>query len=325
MAFKDILGNERQKKILRRALQKKRIPNSLLFCGPEGVGKERMALVLAKAMNCEKKKDDACEVCSSCRAISRANFPDVMSIAPEENVIKIDQMRILKQTAYFKPMVGKKRVFIVDEAEKMNEEAANSLLKILEEPPLFSHIVLVTPNPDLIKPTIKSRCQIISFQPISREDIERILIEKGFGREKAKIVSLLVGGNLKRALSLEWEEVQSKREQAWELLMSLIRKENVTAFIRNYASPRRLAREELEQVLEILSSYCRDLILIKEKGDICYLMNPDYIEAYRKTEDLLSLDKSMDYLEKIDYALYVMPKNLNMNLLITSLFSNMMG
>ncbi len=325
MAFKDILGNERQKKILRRALQRKRIPNSLLFCGPEGVGKERMALVLAKAMNCKKKKDDACEVCSSCQAISRANFPDVMIIAPEENVIKIDQMRILKQTAHFKPMVGDKRIFIINEAEKMNEEAANSLLKILEEPPLFSHIVLVTANPELIKLTIKSRCQIINFQPVSREDIEKILIEKGFEREKAKVVSLLVRGNLKRAQSLEWEEIQSKREQAWELLMSLTRKENVAGLIRNYVSPRPLAREEMEQLLEILSSYCRDLILIKEKADIRYLMNPDYIEAYRKTEDLLSLDRSMDYLEKIDYALYVMPKNLNMNLLITSLFSTMMG
>lgn len=325
MAFKDILGNERQKKILRRALQKKRIPNSLLFCGPEGVGKESMALVLAKAMNCETKRDDACEVCSSCRAISRANFPDVMKISPEKNVIKIDQMRVLKQTAYFKPMMGKKRVFIVAEAEKMNEEASNSLLKILEEPPLFSHIVLVTPNPDLIRPTIKSRCQVISFQPVSREDIEKILIEKGCEKEKAKIISLLVRGNLKRALSLEWEEVQAKREQAWELFLALVRREKIAAFMRDYAPPRGLSKEELEQVLEILSSYCRDFILIKEKGDIRYLMNPDYFGEYRKTEDLLSLEKSMDYLEKIDYALYVMPKNVNMNLLVTSFFSNMIG
>jgi len=207
----------------------------------------------------------------------------------------------------------------------MNEEASNSLLKILEEPPLFSHIVLVTPNPDLIRPTIKSRCQVINFQPVSREDIEKILIEKGFGKEKAKIISLLVRGNLKRALSLEWEEVQTKREQAWEFFVALVRRENVAAFMRNYATPRGLARGELEQVLEILSSYCRDLILIKEKGDIRFLMNPDYFEEYRKAEDLLSLERSMDYLEKIDYALYVMPKNVNMNLLITSFFSSMIG
>ncbi len=325
MAFKDILGNERQKKILRKALQKDRIPNSMLFCGLEGVGKKSLALVLAKAMNCEKKKDDACEVCSPCKAISRDNFPDVMVISPDGNIIKIDQIRILKQTAYLKPMVGQKRVFIVAEAEKMNEEAANSLLKILEEPPLFSHIILVTHNPDVIKPTIKSRCQILSFQPVSREDIEKILLEKGFGKERAKIIALLVGGNLKKALNLEWEEIQAKRAKAWELFLSLLKKEKVATFLKNYVSSRSLRREELEEVLEIFSSFCRDLILIKEKSDIRLLMNPDYAEVFKKTENFLSLSKAMDYLEKIDYAFYAMQKNLNMNLLVTSLFSNLIS
>jgi len=325
MAFKDILGNERQKKILRKALQKDRIPNSMLFCGLEGVGKKSLALVLAKAMNCEKKKDDACEVCSPCKAISRDNFPDVMVISPDGNIIKIDQIRILKQTAYLKPMVGQKRVFIVAEAEKMNEEAANSLLKILEEPPLFSYIILVTHNPDVIKPTIKSRCQILSFQPVSREDIEKILLEKGFGKERAKIIALLVGGNLKKALNLEWEEIQAKRAKAWELFLSLLKKEKVATFLKNYVSSRSLRREELEEVLEIFSSFCRDLILIKEKSDIRLLMNPDYAEVFKKTENFLSLSKAMDYLEKIDYAFYAMQKNLNMNLLVTSLFSNLIS
>lgn len=325
MAFKDILGNERQKKILRKALQKDRIPNSMLFCGLEGVGKKSLALVLAKAMNCEKRKDDACEVCASCKAISRANFPDVMVITPDGNMIKIDQMRILKKIAYLRPMMGKKRVFIVANAEKMNEEAANSLLKILEEPPLFSHIILVTSNPDMIKPTIKSRCQVLSFQPISREDIEKILLERGFEKERAKIVSLLVGGNLTKALNLEWEEIQAKRERAWELFLSLLRQENIATFLRNYSSSRGLMREELEQSLEILSSFCRDLVLIKEKSDIRLLMNPDYAEEFKKTENFLSLDRSLDFIEKIDYALYALQRNLNMNLLITSLFSNLMG
>lgn len=324
MAFKDILGNERQKKILRKALQKDRIPNSMLFCGLEGVGKKSMALVLAKAMNCEREKDDACEVCASCKAINRGNFPDVMVITPDGNMIKIDQMRILKQTAHLRPMKGKRRIFIVTEAEKMNEEAANSLLKILEEPPLFSHIILVTQNLDMIKPTIKSRCQILSFQPILREDIEKILLERGFGEERAKVISLLVRGSLKKALNMEWEEIQAKRGKAWELFLSLLRKENVATFLRNYASSRGLMREELEQLLEILSSFCRDLVLIKEKGDARLLMNPDYGEEFKETANFLSLSRSMDYLEKIDYALYALQKNLNMNLLVTSLFSNLM-
>ena len=105
MAFDDVLGNSRTKRILKKSLERNRIPNSLLFYGPEGVGKRDIALVLAKAMNCLKYRDDACDVCPSCHAIENGNFPDVMVLSPEKNVLKIEQMREMKQTAYLKPMV----------------------------------------------------------------------------------------------------------------------------------------------------------------------------------------------------------------------------
>lgn len=323
MPFKDILGNDRVKKILRKALQKNKLPNSMLFCGPEGVGKKSMALMVAKAINCKRKKDDACESCSSCRAINAKNFPDVIEILPEKNVVKIEQMRILRKLAYLKPMLGKKRIFIVPEAEKMKEEAANSLLKILEEPPLFSYILLITHNPFIILPTIKSRCQILNFMPVSREDIGKNLVEKGFEEEKARIISLFVHGNLKQAMALEWEEVQTKREQAWQLFLSLIKKENIAGFLRNYAySYRGLVKEEWKQIMQILSSFCRDLILLQEKSDVRLLMNPDYGEQLRKTETLLSFEALINFLTKIDYAVSGLEKNLNLNLLVSSFFSN---
>jgi len=323
MAFKDILGHERVKKILRKALQKKKIPNSMLFCGPEGVGKEEMAFMLAKAMNCERKRDDACETCASCRGINARNFPDVMVIQPEGNAIKIEQMRTLRKIAYLKPMTGKKRVFIVTEVEKMTEEAANSLLKVLEEPPLFSYVILVTHNSFLIIPTIKSRCQILNFPPVSREDILKILMEKGYEEEKARVISRLVRGNLKQALDLDWEEIQERREQAWKLLLSLINKENFALFLRNYAfSYKALVKEEWEKILEMLSSFCRDLVLLKEKSDVDLLMNPDYEEKIKKAGELVSLDWLIRCLKRIDTAIYGLNKNLNVNLLVSSFFAN---
>lgn len=322
MAFKDILGNSRVKKILRKALQKNKVPNSMFFCGPRGIGKRDMALVLAKAMNCERKKDDACEVCTSCKAINAGNFPDVIEISPEKDVIVIDQMRMLRKIANLKPMMGKRRVFVVVDADKMKEEAANSLLKILEEPPLFSYIILVANNPFLIMSTIKSRCQVLNFTPVSKEDIGKILVEKGYEENKARIISLLVHGSLKQALSLEWEEVQDKRTKAWQLFLSLLRKGKVALFLRDYAtSQRAIIRDDWEQILEMLSSFCRDSILIKEKGDSRLLMNPDYEEEIRKAETMMSLEALMDCLTKIDYAIYGLEKNLNVNLLVSSFFS----
>ena len=229
MSFNSIAGNTRVKRILKMALQKGRVPNSLLFCGPAGVGKFRMAKELAMALNCLHSGDDSCGECVPCRAIrsgfddegKAGAFPDVMAIQPEKAVIKIDQMKFVKQMAYLKPLSGKKRVFIVDQAETMNEEAANSLLKVLEEPPLFTHIILVTSNPFRILPTIRSRCQILSFSPITREEIERILLENGYPSERARVLAPFVDGNLERALNLDWEEIGLAREEAWKLFLSV--------------------------------------------------------------------------------------------------------
>jgi len=324
MAFQNILGNSRVKTILSKSLQRNRVPHSLLFIGPDGVGKKEMALVVAKALNCLQKTENSCEECTSCVAINKKNFPDVMEVSPQKDVIKIEQMRLLKSTTYLKPMVGKKRVFIISNAEKMREEASNSLLKILEEPPSFSHIFLLTDNPYLILPTIKSRCQVLTFAPVFKEDIEKVLLEKGYDAEKARVISLVVHGNLRYALSLDWDDLQEKRQKAWQVFHALIKKENASVFLKEFSSSRFLERQDLEQIFEILSSFCRDIVLFKEEGDLSHLMNPDYGQDLRETSRHLSLEQALDFLSKIDYSLYALQKNLNVNLLMSSLFSHFM-
>jgi DNA polymerase III delta' subunit len=302
----------------------KRLPNSLLFSGPEGVGKKDVALVVAKALNCLNKRENSCEECSACTAINNRNFPDVMDISPENDVLKIEKMRVLKSTAYLRPMVGKKRVFIISESDRMRDEAANSLLKILEEPPSFSHIILLSHNPYLILPTIKSRCQILTFAPVFKEDIEKVLLEKGYDAEKARGLSLVVRGNLKQALSLDWEDVQEKRQKAWQILYSFLRREKIALHLRDFFSTRHLDKSEMEQVFEVLSSFCRDIILVKENGDRIFLMNPDYEQNIQEAADLLSYEQPLDFLEKMDYSLYALQKNLNVNLLTSSMFVHLM-
>ncbi|MDH7512641.1 MAG: DNA polymerase III subunit delta' [Clostridiales bacterium] len=324
MGFDDVVGNARVKKILRLALQKNRVPNSLLFCGPKGVGEKKMAFVLARAINCERETTDACEQCSTCVAISGRRLPDVWEIGPEGQEIKIDQMRAMKQAAYLRPMVARKRVFIVDEAEKMNEPASNSLLKILEEPPLFSHIILLTSNPHLILSTIKSRCQVLQFTPVGKEDIRKLLVEKGYPEEKARIISLVVRGNMEEALDTDWEEIQNKREEAWAFFLSLLGERGSSAFLNTYAfAQRRLIREDFEKTLEILSSFCRDLMLLKERGEPALLLNPDYGTKLRALEEAASLEKMWDCLSQAERVISGLDKNLNLGLLVSSFYSLM--
>jgi DNA polymerase-3 subunit delta' len=322
MSFKDVIGNSGVKKILHRALKQKKLPNSVLFAGPEGIGKKQTALVIAKALNCLKKASDACEECAHCKAINNGNFPDVMIIAPAKDMLKIDQMRLLKDTAYLKPMAGRKRVFIVCEAEKMNDEASNSLLKILEEPPPFSHIILVTSNPYRIIPTLKSRCQIFPFSPIPKEEIQKALVDKGVQPEKARILSLLVDGNLEKALSLDWDEVRSQRNQAWDLFLALNKREKAASQLKQLSELRSVIKEELAKTLEILATFCRDVILIKEKADPEFLLNPDFEQNLREAAQSLSLSQAMDFLREMDFAIAGMRRNLNVNILVSSIFSN---
>lgn len=322
MGFDSVLGNSRVKKVLRLALQKGRVPNSLLLTGPEGVGKRRLALVLAKAINCRKRRDDACDECPVCRAIEGGRFPDVQEIKPEGQVIRVERVREMRQLAYLRPMAGEKRVFIITEAEKLNDPSANTLLKILEEPPFFSQFILITSNPDLILSTIKSRCQILSFVPIGKAEIAKALEEKGYPEDRARIIALYVGGNLEEALDLEWEEIQEKRREAWTIFRSFLMNEEPASFLRRYGFVQRsIIRDDLEKTLKIMASFCRDLILVKEKGDPGLLLNPDYAKDLRTLENGWSLEQCGRCLRRIDAAMAGLNRYLNMSLIISAFYS----
>lgn len=322
MAFKDVAGNVRIKRILKLALERGRVPNSLLFCGPEGVGKKAMALTLAKTLNCLNLTTDSCDACPSCKAIDKGVHPDVMVIAAEKQEIKIEQTRFLKQMAFLRPMTGKKRVFIVVDASEMSDPAANSLLKVLEEPPLYSHLILVTASPFLLFPTILSRCQTLAFSAIGREEIEKILLERNFGTEQARILALLVDGNLERALDLEWEEVQSLKEQSWALFEALASGDRSALFLERFGALAKAVQEEFGRTLEVFSSFVRDILLLRLGGDPQFLLNPDFEPRLREASAAWTVRRVLGVLEELDFVLAELPKNLNKGLLATTFFSN---
>src|SRR5256714_8882654 len=221
--FSRLIGNDEVKESLRHLLVSGRVPGSLLFTGEEGIGKKLFALELAKAMNCRQRVGiEACDDCSSCRRISRSTFPpfgkdedakerliwsehaDVAMARPYKNIIRVKVMRELEREANFRPFEGAARIFIVEDADTMNDQAANALLKTLEEPPPTSHLILTTSNPTALLPTIRSRCQTIRFAPIPREAIEKFLIEKeAMAAADAKLLARTSRGSLGRALATD--------------------------------------------------------------------------------------------------------------------------
>jgi len=324
MAFKDVAGNQGVRKILRLALERGRVPHSLIFSGPDGVGKMALALTLAKALNCRDLTADSCDECPSCRAVEHESHPDVMALTVEaqKQKVSVEQTALIKEMAYLRPMMGKRRVFIVDDAKDMSAEAANSLLKALEEPPSFTHIILLTDSPDRLLPTIRSRCRQLAFSPIGREEIERDLLDRDFSPEQARILALLVDGNLDRARELEWDEVQALKEEAWGLFEDLSSADRASRFLERFGTVPKAVQEEFGRVLEVFSSFARDILLLRLGGDPALVINPDFAGRLREAAPSWTPQRLLGLLAELDFLLVELDKNMNKNLLATTFFSN---
>ena len=194
MALRDIIGQEKAVRILSGTIRRDRIPSSILLSGDSGIGKRLTALNYAKALNCLNLIDsDACDSCVSCRKIDGEIHPDVTTILPENDEIKIETIRRAEEILSLRPYEGKKKVIIVDDADTMNINAANAFLKTLEEPPDDSIIVLLSASPDRLPDTIRSRCMHIRCHPISSEAFARVLAIKAPDKNLGQFARLAMG------------------------------------------------------------------------------------------------------------------------------------
>ena len=181
MAWSDILGQETAVRLLRRHLASGRVHSAYLFAGPSGVGKRRISVELALALNCASGTGEACGACPACRQISRGAHPDVHLVVPggAGDQIHIEPMRHLLGRIALRPFSGRFQVAILDGAERLNEAAANSLLKSLEEPPAHARFVLLTPRLSQCLPTIVSRCHIVHCSPLPASTVRQLLAQQG--------------------------------------------------------------------------------------------------------------------------------------------------
>lgn len=220
MPFEDFLGNDHCVKLLRQTLQRNRVPPALLFSGPDAVGKRLLGKHLALALNClDTGIDNWCGACSQCRLIELGHHPDVRLIEPEGQVVKIEQVRSLAREASYKPFQGRTKVFILDEAHRLNMAAANALLKTLEEPPSSSKLVLITSKPHSLLPTVRSRCQALHFAPLKESEIREILQDKyQMGLQDARKRARFAEGSLGKALTLDPRHFESIHNSAQSFL-----------------------------------------------------------------------------------------------------------
>ena len=266
-AWENILGQREPKRRLRRLLETDRLPHALLFSGPEGVGKRRTAEALAAALLCSSPAaGHPCGTCESCRAFSRGIHPDFFFVVPEAvgkgaRSIRIEAMRALGSALARPPELAPRQVALIDDAQRMNEAAANSFLKTLEEPTGDVVFLLVTGMRAALLDTVVSRCLEIPFGPLALPELSEVLRRHGVEAEEAAALAALANGSAGRALALHAEGALRRREEAVSLLARLpqIPPLSLWAEGKKWGA---LSREEAGEWLRSLRLTLRDVLAL---------------------------------------------------------------
>ncbi|MFH1782794.1 MAG: DNA polymerase III subunit delta' [Candidatus Omnitrophota bacterium] len=287
MSFNDIIGQDIAVRSIKSMIEKDEVRGSYLFLGPDGVGKRTLALEFAKAINCEGHGEVPCDECASCRKIKEGNHPDILSIYPEgkSRSIKIDIIREIIYQSSLKPYEAKKRFFIINDSSSMTEESQNALLKLLEEPPRNHILILTALNTAGLLPTVCSRCKTLKFYLIQKNRIEELLKKRDICDMEAVLFSHMSLGSIGKAFSFKEKDMISKRDK---VINDFFFKK--TAILRENVLDRD-GKEDIEDLLYILLSWYRDLLIAKFTGDKESLLNIDRAEEIASLEERFSKER----------------------------------
>ncbi len=341
--FKHLVGNEQVKQTFRRLIAKRRVPNSLLFAGDEGVGKRSFAVELIRSLLCKDTTEgDACGVCPACRragtfqlpkpddkdAFKKVIFsdhPDVGMVVAQNRNIAVDAIRHLESEANFRPYEAESRFFIIDDADKMNDSAANALLKTLEEPPAGSHIFLITSRADSLLPTIRSRCQVVRFAPVETTEIERFLIDdRAFTPDEARLAARLSRGSIGRAVSINVEQVRKLRERMLLAVANSLETHDRAGLLRISEEMNDAKNKEFfEESIDILTSLLHDIWSIRVSRDPSRTVNADLADRLSSLAESSSSQDIPDWLGSIQEMRENFAVNINRKIATDALFTSM--
>jgi len=292
----DVIGHEWVIRIWQRGLAEGRLAHAYLLVGPPQIGKRTLALALAQALNCTGP-EPPCGQCSSCQKIGRGVHPDVRVVIPERDVLRIDQIRSLQREASLAPYEGRYRVYILRTVEKATPEAANCLLKTLEEPPPRVVLVLTAVTQAALLPTLISRCQIMLLRPLSLKETEEALVNRWqVPLERAALLARLSGGRLGWAVTATKDDSPLKR-RAMRLaeLHELLQQKRVPRLGYVERLTKTCSQEMLLETLDWWAGWWRDVLLIRA-GCPAQIANVDYrsvLEEHARRYELTTAHKAV--------------------------------
>ncbi|MCP4749571.1 MAG: DNA polymerase III subunit delta' [Proteobacteria bacterium] len=294
MAFEKIVGHESIIQRLISTFRRDHVPSAYLFVGQEGIGKSGLVKEFARLMNC--RTNEICHQCDSCRMFDNDSHPDFHVIQPSGKDIRISQIHSLIEQLSLKPAYARKRVVLVKSAHRLNQESANSFLKILEEPPLNTLIILMTADENQLLETIVSRCQKVLFSPLTRSQLKRIIDEKfQLDGEELEFVLNYSQGRVRKDFLEKVSPLLNMRSQVLRILLDLPTEKMVDYY---HLIEQWLKQDFQSYFLEFCSAWIRDFICLKNQ-ETEKLINRDMVDELRAEDIRLTHEQLQDIFDLI--------------------------
>ena len=326
--FKDIIGQEQIKEHLQNALTTKKVSHAYIINGEKSSGKEYIAKVFAMALQCERGELEPCQECHACKQALSDNQPDIIRVGHEKpNTISVDDIRAqINNDVAIKPYSSPYKIYIVNEAEKMTQQAQNAILKTLEEPPEYAVILLLTSNVNALLPTILSRCVVLNMKPVADEKVRKFLMEElKVPDYKADVCVAFARGNIGKAKALaSSEDFENIKNEALSLLKYIEDMElhEIVAAIKKISE----YKLEIGDYFDIMAIWYRDVLLFKATKDANHLVFREELGALRKCAQRSSYEGIETIINALDTAKRRLDANVNfelvMELLLLSIKEN---
>ncbi len=322
LGFKDIVGHEDTIAHMQGAIRNGKVSHAYLIQGPEGSGKRLIASTFAAALECEQGGEEPCGNCHSCHQMESRNHPDVVYVTHEKpNTIGVDDVRDqIVATSIIRPYNGKYKIYIVPEAEKMNVQAQNALLKTLEEPPEYVVILLLTTNADLMLDTIRSRCLGLDLRPVRDELVTKYLMEKAeIPDYQAQLCAAFAQGSIGKAIALATSE---RFNEIRMFALRLVRKakESDIADLNEQVKSVAEYKLEINDFLDILAVWYRDVLYFKATMEADGLVFRDQLALIREASKTSSYEGIETILKAIETAKTRLNANVSFDLAMELLF-----
>ncbi len=310
MSFEQIIGQDTAVGLLKSALSEGKRGMSWLFYGPKGTGKSFTALQFAKGLNCERDAGGCCDVCPSCVRAEKLSYPDLhwLDYEADSQTLKIDQVRAIQNAAGLRPFEGRVKVFVVNNCQGLSEEAGNSLLKIVEEPPLDTVIILIAESLGSLLPTIVSRCRKIKFSNISRAKLAGILREKGADDKLSAYLASSACGRTGQAISELPGRPLEQRDAILSKMVNSVKSEDILK-----------DKEAAHKALTVIMQWHRDILMLKLGLSEDSLINRDRLEELRREAGINSYSGLISAIDTAAKTFEYLSRNLNSRLLSDNL------